>query len=115
MKTIYKHNNPIVFNNHKIDALDEAYQNFSTVFEEYIQKNNLNPDDIRKIKKALLKAYNEKKMTYYLDNKIDNLTNHIDHTLEFALTNLGQSKKNRELKNIFYLKHTMQLLTNEQY
>jgi hypothetical protein len=115
METTYKHNNPIALNNHRINALDEAYQIFLTVLDEYIQKNDLNPEDIKEIKNALVKAYNEKKISYYLDNKFDKFTNYIDYALGAALTNLGQSKENREFKNIFYLKHTKQLLTNEQY
>ncbi len=115
METVYRKNNPLVFRSQRIDALNEAYRIFSSVLEDYIRMNNLDPEDIKEIKKALNRAYQEKKLSYYLDYKINKYKNYIDFALDFVLNNLEQPHENKEFKTVFYLKHTKQLMTNEQY
>jgi hypothetical protein len=108
--------NPIIFQNDKQKRLEEAKKMFLASLIEFAKTQNLSEDDYKLILKYLEEAFVEKKATYMLEDKINDISNHLDHALKFALTG---AFKNETLKDnftkVFYYRNKKSAFTYERF
>lgn len=109
MKNKFK-NNPVQFKDSRTEALEDAYNLFMEILKEYAESNSLSESNFSELKSLIDEAYIDKKISYFLDFKLDNLNEKIDTFVDFALSN--PSKKSNYI-NLFYIKQTNHLITNE--
>lgn len=110
--TIEKHN-PLSMRNERMQALEEAYNYFNKILEEYSMSKNLNDSDLEELKLLIKEAYLDKKLNYFLETKLSNFNDYLDFAMASAL-NQTTSKQDSSFSSLFYLRHTKQLLTNER-
>jgi hypothetical protein len=111
-KMKYREKNPLIISNPKIEALEEAQKIFLEVIDEYAKNNRLGQNELKELKEILQSIYFSKKLHYLLEHKMSIFSNYLDFATNFALK---ESSTSKSFTNVFYLKHTRQLLTNEQY
>jgi len=99
--------------NDKSIALDKAYNIFLKALNEYA-KNNGNGIDVSEIRQILHDVYTDKKLAYYIENKLGKFNNYLNDMLSMTSKYLNE-KDDREFTKMFYLKHMRQILRNERY
>lgn len=97
-KTAVLERNPIIFKNDKQERLEEAKKLFLSTLTEFAKMQNLSEDEYTLILKYINEAYLEKKASYLLQERINELSSQLDHALKFALAG---SYKTDTLKDSF--------------
>lgn len=99
--------------NPKIRILDEAFHSFKEMLDEYASTCNLSEQDHKALLNIAEKAYLEKRMTYFLEGKLQNLSLYLNFALSWALDQ-ESNKHNRFCDQIMYVKHLKHTFTNER-
>lgn len=106
-------NNPIVLRDHRSLALEKAYESLQKLLDNYITENNIDPVVSAEIKRLRHEVYTESKVSYLIDNKLNTFSDYLESSMCFALKTSYSPKK--VFTDLFYVKHSKQLLTHEQY
>ncbi len=109
-QTDYTENNPLVISNPKIEALEDARKLFLDALDEFAKQKQLEPNEIKELKEILQNVYLSKKLHYLLEYKIGIFSDYLNFATNFALQ---ESPIEKPFTNVFYLRHTKQLLTNK--
>lgn len=109
-QTDYKEKNPLIISNPKIEALDKAKKIFLDALDDYAKQKHLGQNEIKELKEILQNVYLSKKLHYLLEHKVSIFSDHLNFATNFALQ---ESPINKSFTNVFYLRHTKQLLTNK--
>jgi uncharacterized protein YktA (UPF0223 family) len=97
----------------KEKILDDAYKSFKDIISEYSEKNNISESDKDLLYRLILKAYLDKKMQYFLEDKLSDMSSYLDFALNFALQNDNKDIDKSNL-NIFYVKHLKKSLVSNE-
>jgi len=107
--------NPIIFRNDKQVRLEEAKKLFLSTLTEFAKTQNLSEDEYELILKYLNEAYLEKRASYLLQEKLNDLSSQLDHALKFALAG---SYKTESLKDnftkVFYYRNKRSSISYER-
>ncbi len=100
-----------VSKNIKIRILDEAFDSFKEIIDEYAQAHNLSKKDYETLLNLANKAYLEKKMTYFLEDKLSSYASYLLWSMGCALKQ--NSCKEDKYYDIMYFKQLNHTFTNE--
>lgn len=96
----------------KLKVLNEAFDSFLDIINEYASKNNLSDKDKNHLIKLAKDAYVDKKIEYYLEDKLASYSSFLDFSVNFALNkNAGETEKS--YWNILYVKQLEEFISNE--
>lgn len=109
MKNIFQ-NNPILFRDSRVSALDDAYVVFMDIVKEYAKKNNISENSLSELVFLIKEAYQDKKIEYFLDSQLEGLGEKVDNFVDLAL---NTPNKKINYTNLFYIKHTNNFIENE--
>ena len=101
-----------VSKNLKIRVLDEAFDSFKEIIDEYAQAHDLSEKDYETLLDLYNKAYLEKKMTYFLEDKLSNLGSYLLWSAACALKQ-DFCKEDKYYDRIMYFKQLNHTFTNE--
>lgn len=107
-------NNPLLFANERTEALDEVFAQLLEALEEYATKKKLTDSEIADYKEQILKAYLEKKASYFLEDRITNCSNYLQKALGLALSKSSERKGQDNITKFFYYNNKHQMLGHEQ-
>lgn len=71
--------------NPKVEALNDAFNLFTDVIEEYAAKNNLPDKDKTALLKMAREAFQEQKISYFLEDKLHIYHSFFNIAMRFAL------------------------------
>lgn len=77
--------NPISRKSLAIENLEEAYGLFLKAFQEYATKQNLSQKQIQEFQELIKKAYLEKKVAYFLSDKLEDYESYFNKAFTLAL------------------------------
>ncbi|WP_010419543.1 hypothetical protein [Anaerophaga thermohalophila] len=80
----------------KVSALNKAYKTFRDEIDRYANQNQISDKELRIIKEALDKVYQNKKMTYFLEEKTGHFNKYIEDAFNSALGNIENPESNKE-------------------
>jgi len=113
-RNLIRSDNPIVFKSDNLDALNEAFSTLLETLEENSDKFNLTDEELKELKESIKKAYLERKLNIYLNNKITKFTNRFNRSLSYYVSNNFLPSPSKDpSSSLFYLKHNS-LVHNEQ-
>ena len=98
--------------NLKIRVLDEAFDSFKEIIDEYAQAHDLSEKDYETLLDLANKAYLEKKMTYFLEDKVSNFGAYLWWAATCALRQ-DSCKEDKYYDKIMYFKQLNHTFTNE--
>jgi hypothetical protein len=98
-------------NNFRINILEEAFSSFIDIVSTYASQHNLPEEDKRQLLKMITDAYVDKKLEYFLGDRLNKLGSFLNFSLDYALKN--DNKSNGSNYRIGYVKHLKQLIANE--
>lgn len=87
----------------KVKVLDEAFSSFKEILNEYAETQNLTEKDYAYLCEIIDHAYQEKRMVYFLEDKLQSLNSYLKWSMSCAL----QTKpcKDEFYNNFMYVKH----------
>lgn len=71
--------------NPKVEALNDAFDLFTDVIEEYAAKNNLPAKDKTALLKMAREAFQEQKISYFLEDRLHIYHSFLNIAMRFAL------------------------------
>jgi hypothetical protein len=74
--------------NPRMYVLDKAYEMFIEMIKEYASKHNLSEKEERELLHAAYHAYNDKKTTYFIEDKLSKFSLALDLSARFAVKQL---------------------------
>ena len=98
--------------NLKIRVLDEAFDSFKEIIDEYAQAHDLSEKDYETLLDLANKAYLEKKMTYFLEDKLSNFGAYLWWSAACVLRQ-DFCKEDKYYDRIMYLIQLNHTFTNE--
>lgn len=113
MATFDEKDNPLLINNDRIKALDEAYQLFIKPLDEYVKDNPLSKQEVKEIKFLIQNAYKRKKLNYFLNHKTSSLKKYLDEAVFHSLQQDIDKKDSDGSLHHYYLKRTNHLIANK--
>jgi hypothetical protein len=89
----------------KLIVLEEANKKLNTMFDEFADERKLNTGTRKYIKSGIKKAYINKKIAYFMENRLS----HINDYLKYAFDNVeeqlyGTNNNKNSVKLMFYKK-----------
>ncbi len=96
----------------KMEVLEEAFNSFLDIINEYASQHNLSEEDKKQLFKLVEDAYVNKKIEYFLDEKLSKFSSFLDFSYCFALKK-PDSKDSKSNYCVAYVKHLKQLVANE--
>lgn len=96
--------NPIRFENEKVENLNEAKKIFLNAIDEYLTRHPDKYSEIRSLKVEIEKAYLDKKATYLLEDKFEDFERFLQKSFRFAMSNSKELGK--DSSSLYYLKHS---------
>lgn len=96
----------------KIRVLDEAFDSFREIINEYAQAHDLSEKDYETLLDLANKAYLEKKMIYFLEDKLSAFGDYLLWSLACALRQ-DSCKEDKYYDRIMYFKQLNHTFTNE--
>ncbi len=96
----------------KMEVLEEAFNSFLDIINEYASQQSLSEEDKKQLLKLVEDAYVNKKIEYFLDERLSKFSSFLDFSYCFALKK-PNSKDIKSNYSIAYVKHLKQLVANE--
>ena len=95
----------------KVKVLDEAFSSFKEILNEYAETHNLTEKDYAYLCEIIDHAYQEKRMVYFLEDKLQSLNSYLKWSMSCAL----QTKpcKDEFYNNFMYVKHLKKIFADE--
>lgn len=95
----------------KIKILEEAFNSFLDIIDEYASQHGLSNIDKEDLIKLAKDAFIDKKIEYYLEDKLSSYSSFLEFSTNLALKN-NVKKAEKSSLNILYVKQLKQLVTN---
>lgn len=107
---------PVVYENKKINNLNEASELFWEFFVEYARKNDLSEEQIEEFKRLFKEVLLEKKLEYFIEKRISDLFEPIGQSIENSLNafNPQEKKVNDSFTRIIYYNNKKHRISNER-
>ncbi|GAB6010685.1 hypothetical protein [Viscerimonas tarda] len=99
-------------NSLKVKTLEEAFNSFVDIINTYASQHDLPEDDRKQLLRMVTDAYCDKKIEYFLEDRLNKFGSFLNFSLDFALKS-DNSKDRIKVNRIGYIKHLQQLITNE--
>ena len=96
----------------KVKVLEEAFNSFLDIINEYASLHDLSDADKEELVKLARDAFYDKKIKYYLEDKLSSYSPFLDFSANLALKKNGK-EIDKSSWNILYVKQLKQLVTNE--
>ena len=109
-------NNPIIYQSKNQKILDEARDLFLKSLDKFIQSKKITKSEALLIKSFIEEAYLEKKTTYFLNDKIKEISTHLNHAINFALTGAFKEEAIKDnFTKVFYYRNKVGKYTYERF
>lgn len=95
----------------KIRVLDEAFDSFKEIINEYAEAHDLSKKDYESLLNLAQKAYLEKKMSYFLEDRLSDYASYLLLSVGCALKQ--NSCEEDKYYDIMYFKQLNHTFTNE--
>lgn len=94
-----------------MQILEEAYESFLKIAEEYASDHNLSDSDKKELLEMIGKAYTDKKIEYFLTEKLSRLSQFMNFSFSYSIKE-PKDRKGKMEYSIAYVKHLKQMVTN---
>ena len=90
-------------------VLDEAYDTFNKIINDYASSHGLSEEEKEELLVLVNNAYQDKKMTYFLEDKLDLYETYLKNSANVALKERTEKMEKADL-NILYFKQLKELM-----
>ncbi len=98
--------------NIKVRVLDDAFDSFKEILNEFAKIHDLSEEDYEALMELANNAYLEKKMTYFLEDKFYAMSIYLDHAAGCALKQ-KTCKEEYYGDKLMYVKQLKHMFANE--
>lgn len=109
----HKINNPLYFNDSRVEALEEALSMFMETFNEYAIQYELSEEQMLSFKQLILDAYLEKKASYFVESKLFNFNSYLSNAFDFAMNGALPTDNKEHFTKYFYYNKKQRFISND--